>query len=220
MTSFSKKEALRFGWTTFKSKPWIFIGAAAILMVVSIIISKLSDGRDMMSGIIGIVGTIVQWWLYLGLMRMALRTYAGGVPSINQLFGESWKTLLQYAILAIVSGVLVGIGLILLIVPGIIVATMVSLAPLLLLERGMNAIPALKESRRLTEGHRMNIFLFMLILIVLNIIGALALWVGLLVTVPISMLAFVYVYKQVEKGVAVESATTPMPAASVPSASA
>ncbi len=221
MTSFSKKEAFRFGWTSFKAKPWIFIGAGAILMVLSVIINKLTgNGHDAMSGLIGLIGTIVQWWLYLGFMRMALTTYAGGTPSINQLFGESWKTLLQYAIVAIVSGILVAVGLILLIVPGIIVAMMVSLAPLLVVERGMQAILALKESRRVTEGHRMNMFLFMLALIVLNIVGALALFVGLLVTVPVSVLAFVYVYKQIEKGVAMEPAATPMPAASAPVASA
>ncbi len=203
MTSFSKKEALRYGWTTFKAQPWVFVGAAAIIAVVSIVLRKLAgNNHDAMSGIISLVGTVLQWWLYLGFMRMVLKTYAGVSINVNMLFAESWKTLLQYAIVAILSGILIFIGGILLIVPGIIVATMLSLAPLLVVDRGIKGIEAMKESRRITEGHRMNIFLFMVIIIVLNIVGALALGVGLLVTVPISFLAFVYAYKQIEKGMA------------------
>lgn len=219
--SFSKKEAFRFGWNTFKARPWVFVGAAAVLMVVSVIINMLTgDNRDMLSIIIGIAGTVLQWWLYLGFARMMLAAHAGSVPSVNMLFGESWKTLLQYAIVAIVSGILTFVGLVLLIVPGIIVFTMLSLAPFILLDRGTSAIESLKESRRITKGHRMNIFLFVLMLALLNIAGALVFFVGLLVTVPISLLAFVYAYRQVEKGLAMEPAATPMPSAPAPEAPA
>ncbi len=203
MNSFSKKEALRFGWNTFKARPWVFIGAAALLMVISMIFNKLTQGRqDMLTFVIAIIGTLVQWWLFIGFTRMTLHAHAGMPVAIKTLFGESWKTLLQYAIIAILSGILVAIGLILLIVPGIIVYTMIALAPFFLLERGMKAIDAMKESRKVTEGHRMNLFLFVLLLAGLNILGALALWIGLLITIPVSLLAFVYVFKQIEKGVA------------------
>ncbi|MBP9771778.1 MAG: hypothetical protein KBD16_02535 [Candidatus Pacebacteria bacterium] len=203
MHSFSKKEALRFGWNTFKARPWIFIGAAALLMVISMIFNKLTQGReDILTFVIAIVGTLVQWWLFIGFTRMTLHAHAGTPVVFKTLFGESWKTLLQYAIIAVLSGILVGIGLVLLVVPGIIVYTMIALAPFFLLERGMKGIDAMKESRRVTEGHRMNLFLFVLILAALNILGALALWVGLLVTIPVSLLAFVYVFKQIEKGIA------------------
>lgn len=214
MTSFSKKEALRFGWTAFKAQPWMFIGAAALFVVISIIFGNLTDGDGgMATFIIGIVGTLVQWWLFLGFTRMTLTAYAGAPVGFGLLFGESWKTLLQYAIVAILTGILVIIGLVLLVVPGFIVYMMLSLAPFILLERGTSAIESLKESRRITRGHRMNIFLFVLMLVVLNILGALAFMVGLLVTIPISLLAFVHVYKHIEKGMALEPAATPLPAA-------
>jgi uncharacterized membrane protein len=160
------------------------------------------DGDDALSFIVSIAAVLVQWWLYLGLMRIALAAHEGRPVSVQMLFGESWRTLLQYAIVAIVTGVLTFIGLILIIVPGIIVSVMLSIAPLLLLDRHVSGVVALKESRRLTKGHRMNIFLFFLVIGVLNIVGAVLAGIGLLITVPVSLLAFVYAYKQIEKGVA------------------
>jgi uncharacterized membrane protein len=219
MTSFSKKEALRFGWDAFKARPWIFIGSTVAMMVVSTILNKLTQGdQGLVAFIIAVVGTLLQWWLYLGFTRMTLAAYTGTPVEFAMLFGESWKTLVQYAIMAVISGVLVAVGLILLIVPGIIVYTMICLAPFHILEREMTAIESLKESRRVTRGHRMDIFLFVLVLVLINIIGVLLLGVGLLVSIPVSLLAFVYVYKEIEKGVALAPQATPMPASPAPQA--
>lgn len=210
--SFSKKEALRYGWNTFKAQPWVYVGAGLIIAVLSLIFNSLAGkDHDAMSGIITLVGTVLQWWLYLGFMRMALAAHAGTPIRINMVFGESWKTVLQYAIVAILSGILVALGFILLIVPGFIVAMMLSLAPLILLDRHTDGIESMKESRRMTEGHRANLFLLFLLMVGLNIIGALAVGVGLLVTAPVSVLAFVYAYKQIERSVALEPVAAPAP---------
>lgn len=221
MSSFSKKEALRFGWTTFKARPWVFVGATALIGAVSFIFGQLSDrSDDLITVLIAIVGTFVQWWLFLGFVRMTLAAHAGAPVTFAVLFGESWKTLLQYVVIAILTGILVAIGFVLLIVPGFIVYTMLALAPFLLLDRRVTGVSALKESRRITEGHRWNLFLFILVMAVLNVVGALAVWVGLLLTVPVTLLAFTHVYKAIEKSVALEprSASAPVapPAAPAP----
>jgi uncharacterized membrane protein len=213
MQSFSKKEALRFGWNAFTARPWVFLGATVLMMVVSMVFNKLTqDGGATLTFVIAIVGTLIQWWLYLGFTRMTLTAYAGGPVGFGLLFGESWKTLLQYAIMAIISGVLVFIGLVLLIIPGIIIYTMICLAPFLILERELTAIESLKESRRITRGHKMNIFLFVLLLALINIVGALLLGIGLLVSVPVSLLAFVYIFKEMERSVALAPQAVPAPA--------
>jgi hypothetical protein len=212
MHSFSKKQALRFGWNALMARPWIFIGATALIMVISMILNAIMKGSDGLLGfIIMLVGTIVQWWLYLGFTRMTLAAYEGGTVRFDMLIGESKTTLLQYVIMTIITGVLVCVGLVLLVVPGIMVYTMLCLSPFLILERKMDAFAALKESRRLTKGHRMNIFLFVIALAIINIIGVLLVGIGLLITIPVSLLAFTFVYKEIEKGVMpVVAASTPV----------
>lgn len=68
-----------------------------------------------------------------------------------------------------------------------------SMAKLVVLERG-EIVESLRQSTTLTHGVKWRLVLLVLALAGLNILGLLALVVGLLVTVPMSMFAFAHVY--------------------------
>jgi uncharacterized membrane protein len=89
----------------------------------------------------------------------------------------------------------VAIGLILLIVPGIIFGLMFMFATFVVIERELGPIDAMNESHRITRGHKWQLFGFMLLLLLINLLGLLALVVGLLVSIPVSTLAFVHAYR-------------------------
>ena len=55
---------------------------------------------------------------------------------------------------------------------------------------------SLKKSSVLTSGIKMNLFLFALLLVVINIAGALALIIGLFATIPTTIMATVFVYRK------------------------
>jgi uncharacterized membrane protein len=59
---------------------------------------------------------------------------------------------------------------------------------------GAPIVESLRRSRKLTEGVKWRLVLFALAIAALNLLGFIALVVGLLVTIPISLLAFVHVY--------------------------
>ena len=63
------------------------------------------------------------------------------------------------------------------------------------IDRSLGPIEALKESARITEGIRLKIFLFMLAAGAINILGILLLFVGLLVTMPLTSLAMAHAYR-------------------------
>lgn len=198
MHTVSIKESFRFGWNTFKRDPWVLVGATAVIGVVSMIINTLDDSMD--SGIlIGVVGALLTWWLFLGFTRMVLMAHDGGKPRFDMVFKESWNVLWRYALAMIVSIVIVVIGLVLLIVPGIIAQIMLSLAIFLILEKHMMPIEALKESRRMTKGKRWDLLLFYIVCGALNLAGALLFGIGLLLTLPVTMLAFAHVYRSIDR---------------------
>jgi uncharacterized membrane protein len=91
--------------------------------------------------------------------------------------------------LAIVAGV------ILLIVPGIIFALMFMFTTFIVIDREFGPIDAMKESRCITHGHKWKLLGFTLLLVLINLLGLAALVVGLLVSIPVSSLAFVYAYR-------------------------
>ena len=60
----------------------------------------------------------------------------------------------------------------------------------------MGPIEALKASSRATMGSKWDLFLFGLLLGLMNFAGVLLFLVGLFVTIPISMVACAYVYRR------------------------
>jgi uncharacterized membrane protein len=74
-------------------------------------------------------------------------------------------------------------------------------APYLVVDKKMGPIEALKESKKLTEGKRMQLFYFVLAILGINLLGTLALGIGLFVSIPVSMLAMVHVYHTLERSV-------------------
>ncbi len=201
MHTVSIKESFKFGWNAFKKDAGVYVGATAVALVASFVVNKISGelGNGLFGALVSIAGAVLTWWLFLGLTRMTLNSYAGLPVKFDMVFKESWDVLWRYALAAIVMVIVVGIGFILLVVPGIIAQVMLSLTIFLVLEKGMKPIAALKESRRMTKGKRWDLFLFFLVLVLINIVGAIPMGLGLLVTLPISLLAFAHVYKAIDK---------------------
>ncbi len=68
-----------------------------------------------------------------------------------------------------------------------------SMARLIVLE-GSDILETLPRSSKLTLNIKWRLVLFALALVALNIVGLLALVVGLLITIPVSLLAYIHVY--------------------------
>ncbi len=108
--------------------------------------------------------------------------------------------------LTLVGGILTVLGLICLIVPGIFLMIAFSFSDFAVVEKDMGPIEALKESWRVTSGHRLHLFLFGLAAVAINIIGFLALFVGMVVTIAVTQLAFIHLYRSIENA---QKAQTP-----------
>lgn len=94
----------------------------------------------------------------------------------------------------------VTIGLLLLSVAlAVYVSSMLMFSTYTVVDRAMGPIAALKESIEITKGNRAKIIGLLLALLLLNLVGVLALFVGLLVTVPMTLLAMVHVYRTLSR---------------------
>ena len=89
------------------------------------------------------------------------------------------------------------IGLILFVIPGIYLAIKYMFALVILIdEETISATDALKKSSDITLGVKWSLFGFLLLLILINLIGIALLGIGLLVTIPISTFATVYIFRR------------------------
>jgi len=198
-------DQLRFGWETFKKRPWFLIGAFALFFVISTIINFLleqffpSNGPlSFISLVAGfgsmVIGVLIEMSLVLTILRahdgletMTLRSVWNPQPFLPYLIGQ------------IAVAVAVLIGLVLFIVPGLVIAAAFLFTPYIVMDKGCGPFEAMTESRRITEGHRTRLILMMSTIVLLNVCGFLALGIGLLITVPVSMLAVAHAYRTLEK---------------------
>lgn len=117
------------------------------------------------------------------------------IPGFSVIFGQL-PSLLPGIGISLVSIVIIMLGFLFLIIPGIWFFIALSFATYYLVDRDGGVFDSLRMSWNITKGHIVQIFLFTLAIVGLNILGFLALGVGLLVTVPVSMIAYGSVYRQ------------------------
>jgi uncharacterized membrane protein len=206
MYELSVKECLSFGWKTFTSRPWLFIGAGLVIFAVSALgdmpraLTKGITGTEAMAvGVITfLISTAVSFLVSMGKSAFYLKSHdAVEASDLKNLWHP--QPFLKYAITSFLAGAATVIGLILFIVPGIIFGIMFGFAQYLVIEKNLDPLSALRESAALTKGNRWNLFLLGLALLGINILGFCALLVGLFVTLPLSTLAVVHSYRLLSK---------------------
>jgi uncharacterized membrane protein len=67
---------------------------------------------------------------------------------------------------------------------------------LIIEDDNLNALDSLKKSMRMTRGGFWKLFGFFVMITVINIIGAIPFGLGLIVTLPVSLIAYAVVYKK------------------------
>jgi uncharacterized membrane protein len=206
MTSaLSVKESLLFGWNAFKKRPWFFIGVIVILVLVQWLVGYVQRTLGPLGFLVSLAASTL---LYCGILHLFLTAYED-VASAT--YKDLWypKPFLNYLGVSILLMLIVGVGLILLVVPGIILGLMLFAAGYLVVDRGMKPIPALKESLKITKGNRWKLFLLGLTIVGLTILGMLPFFLGLLVVAPISALAGVHAYRTLAHHAGEMVASTP-----------
>jgi uncharacterized membrane protein len=204
---FSSTDALRFGWNTTRTH----LAPLLIVSATSFVLSLLSQalGRGGAGGaLLGLVVQVFQIALMLLLTRMAMKLYDGehfdlAVPApLLERFGP-------YLLTSFLLGLLVSIGFALLIVPGVLLALAFGFAPFFTVDGQNDPVEAFRASSRLTRGARGQLFTLGLLLFGVNLLGLMALGVGVMVTMPMSVVSIVYAFRHLQGRT--EAATPQMP---------
>jgi len=192
-------DELRFGWEqTFRNlKPWLWVcGVGAFLSILENALTR-ERGDVGARPLLVLVIQALQIGVTLASFRVALRVVDGrpvNDPDLKKLLAGYVPFLLTHLLFALI---VVG-GLLLLVVPGIVWAVTYGFAPMLCAAEGCRPAEALRESRRLTRGHRQSLFLFGLLCLGVNLLGALAVGIGLFLTVPTTVTAAARVLRRLQ----------------------
>jgi uncharacterized membrane protein len=191
MKMFSKGEAIRFGWSTVTAN----LGLALVAMLIVVMINIFPVYTD--SVVVALVSAFFTMVVALGVMRMALRFVDGERGELVDLFAKI-PLIVPYLVASIVVGIVTTIGFILLIVPGIYWGLRLQFFGWVIVDKEVGPFEAMQESWEMTRGAAWQLFLLWLVLFFVNILGCVALGIGLLVTIPLSVVAMGHVYRSLE----------------------
>lgn len=201
MPAFSKKEAIGFGWKKFKENWKFLVSAVFISQAVSFVPTVFNfffKSETLAFLIFTLIFSLIIWLVKtvidMGLLRMSLKIHDGQATSLQDLF--IIQNLVKYILASMLYGLITLIGIVLLVVPGIIWSIKFQFYSYLVVEKGLGPVEALKASWEMTKGVKWNLFLFGVLLGLINVLGVLALFLGLFITIPATILAQVYVYKK------------------------
>lgn len=198
MNKFSKGEALSYGWRTVTGNLGLFLGIGFFIGLLSFIPELLPlEKESFLAVVITFALQLFMVVVTIGMTKVMLRIYDGEAARFGDIFAYlgNWRMLGYYILGAIIYSLITGIGLVLLIVPGIYLGLRLQFYAYLIVDRELGPIEALKESWAMTGGSVWNLFLFGLLVFGVGLLGLLALGIGLLIAVPVTMMATVFVYR-------------------------
>ena len=146
-----------------------------------------------------VISNIFSLFLSLGAIQFGHRLLKGEAPEIGELFSQGSKLLVAVAA-SILFYLMLIVGLLLLIIPGIWVALRFGLYLQAIVDKNLGPIEALKYSYHLTRQNALSLLGLYLLCFLIIIAGALALLVGLLWAIPTTWLASLIAYRYLHSG--------------------
>lgn len=200
--TFSARQALRFGWHALKRDPVLtivgmFIVPVCIQMVFEVFNGVVPEEMWPVSVVLALVAFVLELAVTLGIAGICLKICDGRPAGFNDLHAQLPRTP-SYLIGSILFGLLCVGGFIFFIVPGILLSLWLQFYVFVIVDEKAGPIAALKKSYAVTRGRLWRIILFTCLLGLYNVLGLLLCGMGLLITVPVSFIAWAYLYRSLQ----------------------
>lgn len=180
--------------------------AAAIYSLIVIAMALLVGGLGALTDnsiFIAIVGELIYAWITLpvamGLFAISLDRVAGGEVSNDRLF-LFFPQATRLLVTTVLMTLLIFVGYVLLIIPGLYLSVAYLFVLPLLVQRELGMLDALEVSRKAITHRWFTVLGILLVLALINVIGAIPLGIGLIWTIPWTMLAMGVMYQRIFVG--------------------
>ena len=227
---FCIQDAYRESFQIIKKHSWMLIGQYAILIGFLIITSIISRGSSLLN--------LVFSTLYTFFAVHFSFAYAGGQEvSFEDVYAKLSFKKFAYLFLAILMTGLVmvlslgglwlvywfatmhhyflfgsfSVVLFIWILPVFVALTHVAFVKFIAVEEDITPIQALVKSSKITRRQRLHVFVLIVSGLLINFVGLVFLLVGLLFTLPLTMIAMVLVYKKITHTTNTEEAVETLP---------
>jgi len=201
--------------------PWTLVGSSFVVMALTLAIPMLLAFMELSTESPGLlvaagqfISNLISIWLSVGQVKLGLRAARGdsvqlrtifsGIDRVLPLIGAYILCMLLVALISIPLILGIGLNLVWLIILGGCITFFSYLYGYLALwptfffviEGRTTVWNALQEAFRITRGHRLQTFLMGMISMVIMLMGYLALLIGVLVAIPITIILWSIFYSR------------------------
>jgi hypothetical protein len=171
------------------------MGTWVLMIVVYLVVGGVANYvLSRIPAIGGLLGGLPVAILMAGLYKAALKHVRGEAIAVGDMF--DLKDVLGPIIVAwVLTTIGTAIGFVLCILPGIVVNALWMFTQLLIVDKGMDGVAAMRESFNTLRGEWLMAALFLFVIFLIAAAGALACGVGILITIPIAILSITILYR-------------------------
>ena len=183
-------DAIREAWTIFMKGPEVFVSLTFLYFAVVFVM-----------GSVPLVGNLIAF-VFFSLLPAAFILAAESGRGDGKISFESLQKLMplfpQLLALGIAKSVLIMIGFMFLVLPGIYAMVALAFAELFLVLKNRSFVEAMKDSHRLAHENLFGVLGLLIFCGMLAISGMLLVFIGLLVTIPVAVLVPYCVFKRID----------------------
>ncbi len=207
--TFTIEEVFTLGWNSVKKNWKILLGMGLIMFVVEFVFGSLSSLNESLLKdsvavmnisqiVFAVVYYVIYFWLSYNAIKMILNLMRDGGERVANIFHydkDTAKRVTNFFLASLAYGVVVLIGTLLLIIPGIYFGTKYQFVQYLVVDKNMDIFEAFKKSAEMTEGEIWHLIGLSLVCFLTILLGLLALLVGIIPAIMLVTMVHLFTYK-------------------------
>lgn len=197
-------DAIGQAWKLLQPNLGTWIGAFLIYIVIIGAISGIQGatlGRDANGApqigptyyLFSLISFLAAQFFVGGFFRMAIANVRTGRAEIGQMFSAG-DAILNLIVAGILTTIATSLGFLACIVPGLLLSGLFMFVTPLIVDKKQGALEAIGNSFNALKPQMLMAVLFLIVVVLVGALGALACGVGVLVTAPLALLAVAITY--------------------------
>ena len=197
---FRLSNVLRIAWKGYLSQVWILTGLIIGYVIVSLALSlfipsPLKGTMSIASIAILLLSLVISLLFSLGYTKNMIQALDNEEPQFSA-YGQQSRKIFTLLIAGLIFTIIVIIGLVLLVIPGIYLAIRLSFFNISIVEEDAGILSSLKRSWEITKGQEIPLLLLLLAAIGFTVLGLAFFIICIFVTTPLIGLMYCYVFKK------------------------
>jgi len=196
---FSINGVIKEGFNTSNGVKGVFIGSMVIFLIIALLINGMlefvfpSSNAPINGFVASFISGIFTTPIHVGIMMFGVSRARGEEFKVTDMFNY-FGMVMPIVITYIVMSILIYLGFLLLIIPGIYLSVSYIFAYMLVVDKGLKTWEAMELSRKTVAKHWFKFFGLSLVIGIIILLSAIPLGVGLIWSIPMAYMVYGLLY--------------------------